>query len=421
MIKINEDNKKFVDEFIRDFLRRMETLEDVKKYTKAEIVLYISEILGTKYESESLIKLCNNLIEELVNEIEENKLQIRGIFSDLGVFAFAVNNIHKKTKDLENLTVNLNEILLDYGNSIVSIQKLRKVSMGDYDCISGVSGILYYLLDTDINKLDKEKLNNLIEYLIWLTGTHEYRGHEVINFHIENEMLFRDDERDEFKNGNINFGLAHGMSGVLAALLKLYEMEFYDGKDTLLNAIDTIFNLYEEFENIVEGIPHYPRQLDFGNYINNIKDENYNNGSWCYGNISNVLVLFKGSKLLNWKNRYLKYNDYLKNIINQDIRGYLLGLSVLCHGYASIISEQLSLYEETKDETFIRTVDRNLKATINSYLSNNKYYSELENIDLNSEDALIDIQGHKDDFTLLCGMGGIFLSMLYSTNQTDVV
>src|SRR5699024_7205641 len=144
-------------------------------------------------------------------------------------------------------------------------------------------------------------------YLICLTKKHNYKNYETTNFHIENEMQFRKDQRVIFKDGNINFGLAHGAIGVLAALLKVYEKNLYNDEIELLDAIGIIFEMYEKFETNVNGIYHYPTQLDFNKYIDDDYEDNINNAGWCYGNMSNNLILYKVSKLLDWKDKVKKY------------------------------------------------------------------------------------------------------------------
>lgn len=409
---INEKNRIKTERFISDFIYKIENRESMKKYTRPEIVFYISEILGTDLETEKLIALCNTLIKELVSDIQEGKQYVGGMFSDFGILVFAINNIHRKTGELKKLNTSLNSILLDYAIRLADTTRNKKISMRDYDCISGVSGLLYYLLDTDLSALDEDEIQNLIKYLIWLTKNHSYKDYEVINFHIENEMQFRQDERDTFKDGIINFGLAHGMTGVLATLLKVYENDLYNDKNELVKAMETIFKIYEKFEININGIYHYPTQLDFNKYINGICDKNINNAGWCYGNISNVLILYKMSKILNWEDKVEKYEIGLKKIINQPTEMYNLEHSVLCHGYASVITEQICLYQETKDLDFLHSLDNNIELMMNAYENYNEYYDKNEDIRIKQNGISAKIQGHKDDLSFLCGSGGIFLTLL---------
>ncbi len=411
MLNISGDTREFAENFVEDFIERIQTLRDVKKYTKPELILYISEVIGTRYESESIIVYCNNLIENVIEEIENSKLELGGMYSDFGIFTFAVNNILKKTGSLYNLSFKLNTILLDYAMLIIESQKQRILLASDYDCINGISGILYYLLHTDFNKLDKIKLQKLIEFLINCTKVHEYKKCEVINFHLEKNALFLEEDRERYPLGNINFGLAHGMSGPLIALVESYKLGLYN-LDILKAAINKIVSVYKKFEYIENGIPYYPRQLDFNDYISDNKAKNFNNASWCYGNVSNALVLLKTSKLLHEKDESFRYENYLLNIINQNYRDYFFEFSVLCHGSASIIAEQISLYETTYNKSFLDNLNRNIEKMKEIYLIKNNYFLDLDEIDLNSKKGIAEIQGYKDDLSFLYGIGGIFLVLL---------
>lgn len=168
----------------------------------------------------------------------------------------------------------------------------------------------------------------------------------------------------------------------------------------------------KKFEYIENGIPYYPRQLDFNDYISDNKAKDFNNASWCYGNISNALVLLKTSKLLHEKDESFRYENYLLNIINQNYRDYFFEFSVLCHGSASIIAEQISLYETTYNKLFLDNLNRNIEKMKEIYLIKNNYFLDLDEIDLNSKKGIAEIQGYKDDLSFLCGIGGIFLVLL---------
>ncbi len=410
MLVISEENKNFIVKFVDDFIKRIQTLEGVEKYTNSEIIFYISEIIGTKYENDDIIEYCNKLIEKTIKEIENNTLKVGGIFSEFGIFTFAINTINYKKGHMKKLSIKLNNLLLDYGNYIIRDFKTKKNSAGFYDCINGVSGVLYYLLQTNINELDSLKLNNLIEYLIYLTEEHMYKESRVTNFHIEREMLFRKEEKNFFKDGCINFGLAHGMSGVLATLLKIYDLKLYN-KKIVLKAIIKIVSMYEDFEYIDDNIPFYPRQLDINNYINNTNNKDFNNVSWCYGNLSNALILYKYYESKELKDKKEKYKKYLKNIINQKSKDYFLEYPVICHGYASILMMQISLYKKTQDNYFVLNIDRNISLLIKSYSKvNRERVNKFSKLNEDMYDELT--QGRREDLSLMMGIGGIFLVFL---------
>lgn len=64
MLGISEENKNFIVKFVDDFIKRIQTLEGVEKYTNSEIIFYITEIIGTKYENDDIVEYCNKLIEK---------------------------------------------------------------------------------------------------------------------------------------------------------------------------------------------------------------------------------------------------------------------------------------------------------------------------------------------------------------------
>ena len=97
---------------------------------------------------------------------------------------------------------------------------------------------------------------------------------------------------------------------------------------------------------------------------------------------------------------------------------YNLPVPVLCHGYASVVAEQVSMYKKSKDKDLIKYLDRNISEMLNLYNKINEKYPEIKSEDLDAQIGLSFVQGHRDDLSLLCGSGGIFLSLLSVIGNT---
>ena len=91
-----------------------------------------------------------------------------------------------------------------------------------YDVISGVSGVLYYLLDFEWEIHDKKKITAIVNYLLRLKDEKEYLGDRRLAFFVPYESLRTNSLRMLFPSGYLDLGVAHGIIGVGIALAKAY-------------------------------------------------------------------------------------------------------------------------------------------------------------------------------------------------------
>mgnify|MGYP000853070688 FL=1 len=334
----------------------------------------------------------------------------------LGYMCFAVNAFKKNTGNLPNFSQSLNKLLLEssgkYANTL--IESKAETFMSQYDAILGLSGALYYLLDFKWTIDEKRHLERIVDYLIGLTKYHEYKGYYIINFHITRENQFREDEKKYFTDGNFNFGLSHGMMGPLIAMAKAWKRGIR--VDGLKDAIEELFNIYEQFKKYKGDIPIWPTQLSFDDYIKGEFNEDTRPviSSWCYGNISIARGMQKTAQYMKWIEKEKEYKKDLINIINQPIEDYNLNSPILCHGYASVLCERTFAYRENKDKEFVETIEENINTMINMFKENNGYIEKHKEI-LQDENRII--EGYFEDLSFLQGTSGIILSLLGAISE----
>ena len=287
----------------------------------------------------------------------------------LGYMCFAVNAFKKNTGNLPNFSQSLNKLLLES------------------------SGKLY----TEV-----------------INEKGYYKGYYIINFHITRENQFREDEKKYFTDGNFNFGLSHGMMGPLIAMAKAWKRGIR--VDGLKDAIEELFNIYEQFKKYKGDIPIWPTQLSFDDYIKGEFNEDTRPviSSWCYGNISIARGMQKTAQYMKWIEKEEEYKKDLINIINQPIEDYNLNSPILCHGYASVLCERTFAYRENKDKEFVETIEENINTMINMFKENNGYIEKHKEI-LQDENRII--EGYFEDLSFLQGTSGIILSLLGAISE----
>lgn len=368
--------------------------------------MVLNENLGECYNLK-IKKIIFNILTIIKNKIHTNELFYNiSMYQGLGNLAFSVNNISEKTGKLTKLAYSLNRYLLDYWYEMLKYME-ETTCYGYYDIISGISGVLYYLLDKEQLLLGKNKmkLNLMIRFLINMSKDYEYRGEDIIKFHIKEDQE-TEKERLSMKNGHINFGFAHGMMGPLITLAKSKKLGFeIEGLDL---SIMKILTLYEKFCIRQGGVLKYPTKLPVEDYIKGSLNNLSVNCGWCYGNMSIVRGLMKVSNFINEDEKYKYYKEELLNIINQPIKEFNLKSPIACHGYSSVVAVQISAYKESEDKRFLYTLDRNILKIIDEHQKIINYDSE-ENQEKINYKKLYGV-----DYSLLNGSGGVMMVLMDS-------
>lgn len=419
---LSKTNIEIIEQEINRFITNIEKDINVNKksiFEYSDILLILSELLNQKninIENDTIVNMIRYILSKIKSEMNNNSINIYSgisMFSNWGTLAFAINNINKKTDELNKLSRQMNCLLTDCLYNHVQYLKNIETCFESYDIISGPSGPLYYLIkETNIIDIEeyKEKLTDILQFLISFTNTYCYKNNNIINFHIKREKQFLESEKEIMKNGHINFGLAHGMIGVLVVLSEAKKRNFHI--ENIDIAINRILNLYEVFKLEKEDIVNFPTQLPLEDYISLNKDNiNDMNASWCYGNISIVRCLMKVYKNNNDYKHYQYYKEHLIKILDQPLENYNLVSPIVCHGYSSPIIIQISAFIETKDKAFIKTLNRN----ISELLKKHKNMLDV-NRPMSNEEDYYKIK-YYDDRSLLNGEGGVILTILSSISK----
>ena len=191
------------------------------------ILLFASEVLQHSKKQDDWIDLGYRLCRNFKQDMEQNGYkQQTAMFGGLGHRCFAVNEFCKQAGILQGFSYNMNKLLFSkIGDNIDKIRNMQTFDT-NYDVISGISGFLYYMLDCDCTQAEKDVLVKCIHYLLYLTQDDQYHQKPVIRFHILQANQNPNFDQEDFKDGSINFGLAHGILGPLIALAKAYANGF---------------------------------------------------------------------------------------------------------------------------------------------------------------------------------------------------
>lgn len=300
-------------------------------------------------EKEVLKEVGYNLSKGIKQEIENDSDMRISMFAGLGYSAYAINAFSRETGILKGFSESINQILLE--NTYLKVSKVwgyDNFQTGQYDLISGFSGVLYYLLKFEWKKEDRRKLKKIADYLIYITSKNYETG--LPRYFIKNEYLHNEIYKELYTEGSINLGLSHGIAAIALALSK-FKKKGYDAEN-LDKAIKSIFDIY----NFLIKDIICPTQISAKSYFkkNSTDSERINSReSWCYGTASICKALSIAAQNISDMNLYDKYNSIVEKIIGLGIEYYNLDELIICHGYASMIliisSMDMNCNKELKD------------------------------------------------------------------------
>ncbi len=422
---IRDDFKKNVEKYIDRVLVSVEQLYDEKKLNPLHFmdIIYLSSLaISLDKNVAKWTEIGYTLCYEMKGYIENYYPHKHGIsmLTGFGYCCFAIEQFSKETHRLKGFSVSIHKLFLKEAYERANQYKLRyeNTNSNDFDAISGVSGWLYYLVDYDKCEdkyLYEKAINAMIDYLVELTDTHDYKGDQVYNFHVPREKLFLESEKENYPNGIYNFGMSHGIIAPMLALSKVHAKGFR--KEGVEQAINVIYQFYKDFEISTDDSVYWPAQLSYEDYLKNtVEESKHYASSWCYGNTGILMGLIMTAENMNWKEELNLLQDKLEKVLNRGIEHYFLASPALCHGYSSVLTTRLFRGRNSGvDDTAY--IEENIAKIIDTSNQNTLLVKSDPN-QIETEEGRL--EGFIGDYSLLTGTTGIvavFCELLYEIDD----
>lgn len=257
----------------------------------------------------------------------------------------------------------------------------------NYDFLHGGLGIGYYM----INRNQKVGIDLLLKYL---------NASRIENLDGSIKWLsYYSPESDKL---SVNISLSHGISGIIACLIKTASMNkaYNKSVSTIIKA--AMLFVFRQ-QNQQQGISRFPTYSQ-----DDINKTLWSRLGWCYGDLGIAYTLFRGAKILKndaWIYEALDILQY--NATRKDIKKNAVFDAGVCHGSSGIAHLFWRLYLETKKTIFLESSEYWYNKTLEfaKYESGPaKYKKWIE------KDILF------DDFSLLEGTVGIGLCIISKLN-----
>ena len=212
----------------------------------------------------------------------------------------------------------------------------RGVADREYDVISGVAGVLTYLVS--IEQPDEQvqgAIEHALKYLTWLAEPGQPVGRE--RWYIPSELLPTDRHRQENPQGHFNCGLAHGLPGPLAALALTWQAGYrYPG---LRESIAYLAGW------IIDHQLKTPWGIDWPNCVpleqaadpQNWRHLSPARTAWCYGAPGVARSLWLAGQALNDEQIRQIAIEAIETVQSRPEATRLLLSSHICHGVAGVL------------------------------------------------------------------------------------
>lgn len=324
-----------------------------------------------------LIKNINVLIEKV-----SNSETLHGELSTgLGGIGYVFDIINEDP----NLDIDLSDFLFEVDEALIDVVK-NFIKNKNYDILHGMLGLGLYFLRRGNFKI--------VETII----------DELHNSSIIKDNTIAWNRYDDFMvNENVyDFGLAHGISGIIYFLGKCYKNQIK--KDLCKNLINgSVAFLEKNEQSFKKNGAYYPNKLicsqyDFGN-----KEEQFSRFAWCYGDLGILNTLLLVSMWID--DPKLKKKCIDKLIINSSrtsVKETLIEDSGFCHGTSGVSLIYKNCYDLTKNINLLKTSLFWLQQT---------FMYECHDFSESSCGHLFVLERDKKqkDISLLAGLGGVLI------------
>lgn len=360
-------------------------------------------------------KVLHQYVEKLVEEIKTKRIQDSSLFSGLTGICFSIDLASQESGAYSNLFLKLHNRLLQEVDSIY-LEPLRKAKRQKekfpprlYDLISGISGVLTYLLRHADREDTRSIVLEMLALLVDLTAPFMMKEESFPGWFIPPEHSLK---KEAYPQGHFDTGLAHGIAGCLVILAKarLKGIEVHGQKSAMRRIISWLQGMrcnIGEFKNVWPaciGVQHTSREY------RKMDPKSYRDG-WCYGAPGIAFSLFIAAHAL-------KDEDLLNYAVNAMtdvcIRFFTQNTLVcpsFCHGLAGLLAIVHQMHLATELQVFSETANKISYSILERYSENHPFGFKTVNRGQGGQESILDNIG------LIDGSIGIILSLLFHQSQ----
>ncbi|MDV0430278.1 lanthionine synthetase C family protein [Lactiplantibacillus sp. DA1] len=304
-------------------------------------------------------------VQSIVRNLDPKNVDI-SMFSGLTGIAFAISQVSHQRQNYSNILDQLDSRIIQLVPRFLSNNCVGKTNPGIYDVVQGYSGIGRYLLS--ISNQNKNAKALLIQILHLIENEQLSKVGELC-WWVPNEFQFLKRDKELYPNGNLNFGLAHGMLGPMS----LYALSSKQGIKTekCEQTLKSMYGYLMSFSQKDTTGYTFPMRLavEQVSIINTLN--NYVKNGWCYGNTDFYNTLYLIGSALHDKEILATSTKVLVSILNQSDSDLIS--PTFCHGLSGHLAFLLKAYDRTPSDYLMMKIDEIVQRIFSFYKSSNVY------------------------------------------------
>jgi lantibiotic modifying enzyme len=276
----------------------------------------------------------------------------------------------------------------------------------NWDPLHGMTGLGIYFLERNKETNDKEFLEKIVDQLsLMRTDAGEYKVWITPGY-------------GKYSNDNYNFGMAHGMPGVLSFLAQVYVrgIKQQEIKEMIFSCMP--FLLQHEYENDAEGC--FPCSIEIEKeHREQIQGSRL---AWCYGDLCMANALVHCGRALHENSWKIKGINLALKTTKRNFESAGCMDAPFCHGTTGLAHQYQRFYQLTGNEVFKYAVNNWVDLTMKHYYRPGEGAGGYSFRCLNEETNLFE---YVPQYGLLEGSAGIalvYLSLLYNVEPNwDII
>lgn len=296
----------------------------------------------------SLAKTAEDLLGNVFDDLNNGTQMLRGSEMSTGAsgFTYVINYLNKNNL----VTINMDDDFEEMDRFIFE-GALKRLEENKIDFLHGSLGALNYFSEREMSQKIEFYINQIVSNLLDKAIEEPY-GVRFINLGLE-----------RFTEKDVDISLAHGLSGILILLLKVFPviLDKKRARSVIRKGIQTILN-----HELREKDPN----TQFSIFPCAIKSDTrevklFNRLAWCYGDLNPILLLFRAGIILGDNELIEIAKRFIKPTVKRISKDQtLVSDSHFCHGTSGLVRFYDQLYQESGENDFKMAKDYWLQQTI---------------------------------------------------------
>ncbi|MFF8597334.1 lanthionine synthetase C family protein [Streptomyces sp. NPDC015232] len=299
---------------------------------------------------------AHSYLAEMVRECKGRKQTIGGLYFGVGALAFATSLAYEVTGGYKQALGSLdNKVRTEVGVMMgLSTPGQPAHYMGEYDVISGLTGLGRYLLARGGDCLPA--LQRVLVHLAGLARPISHAGQSVPGLWVEGAPVRDTGPLPEYEQGHLNLGLAHGIAGPLALLSAAWASGVrVEGHQEAIDEIATLLIRWRAKD--AQGF-YWPTAVTIDDWeAGTLLNTKRQRPGWCYGTPGVARALQLAGLALDRPEWCDVARDSLLSQLAIPYAEWGVVDSGLCHGWAGNLIILQTVNADMQDERITRAID----------------------------------------------------------------